>query len=253
MCFDTVGRRAIPGALFILVLLSSCTIREERTGCPCLLTVRFEDLPPGELFYRIDLASGDSYAAGTVNCDTSLVFRVPRDGVRLWAYSGEGMVPDGIRILYGNDCPAAFLYSSRVDTNHEAVIVNARPSKHFCTVKLELKGPLGEGRELDFTVRGEVEGFGFDGLPRPGRFACSLKGGSCRLPRQSPSDKLLLDIVSADGIVRTFALGNYIREIQYDWTEDNLKDITLELALSVTELNLTQQEWSETISAKVEI
>ena len=86
-----------------------------------------------------------------------------------------------------------------------------------------------------------------------GDFSCNVISGDCRLPRQAPADRLLLDIVMEDRVVRTFALGTYIREAGYDWADIDLEDITLHISLSVTHIRFRIGGWSMERAFSVEI
>lgn len=238
----------------VCIVWSSCSIKEERSGCPCLLAVNFTALPTGRVEYSIEDTDGELLQRGTIhNSDTTLFLPVPRSGVRLTAVSGIGLSPDGIHIPYGSPCPAAYLYRSIIGTDHESVMVTPTLHKHFCNLNLILDGPPGDGVPLDVRVHGSVDGIGYDGRPLAGEFTCSAVSGPCRLPRQAASDNLMLDIVLADNVVRTFALGTYMRNAGYDWAEPDLADISLELSLSVTTLRLIADDWSVTVPLNVEI
>ena len=160
---------------------------------------------------------------------------------------------DGVRIPLGSQCPPLYLFCSRFGTDYESLLVNAVLKKHFCQLHLVLDGPPGDGKPVEVMVRGEVDGVGSDGRPSAGSFRCSALQGLCRLPRQAPGDRLWLDIVMEDRVVRTFALGTYIREAGYDWTQASLDDITIYISLSVTQIRFRIQDWSLTVDLNVEI
>ena len=56
-----------------------------------------------------------------------------------------------------------------------------------------------------------------------------------------------------DRVVRTFALGTYIREAGYDWTDTDLEDITIHICLSVTHIRFRIGDWSMEQCSSVEI
>ena len=56
-----------------------------------------------------------------------------------------------------------------------------------------------------------------------------------------------------DKVVRTFALGTYIRKAGYDWTGTDLEDITIHISLSVTHIRFRIGDWSEEQCISVEI
>ena len=242
------GRALLP--VITAFALLSCSVKEDRSACPCLLAVNLSG--PGPIEYRIEDSIGDVLHEGTVPRDTVVYHDVPRDRVRIIAVSGAAL-EDGVRIPYGEQSPPLYMYHGIISASGEALKVNATLHKQFCGLTLVLDGPPGDGKPIGVTVRGSVEGIGLDGRPFDGEFCCPVTGMSCLLPRQSPSDLLLLDIVMQDKVVRTFSLGTYIREAGYDWTDTDLKDITICLSLSVTQITLKLGDWSHTENINVEI
>ena len=51
----------------------------------------------------------------------------------------------------------------------------------------------------------------------------------------------------ADGVIRSFPLGEYLREAGYDWEAPDLKDIHLSVNLSISEIRLAWDLWSTTV------
>ena len=160
---------------------------------------------------------------------------------------------DGVHIPYGSQSPPLYLYHGVISAQSEALRVNATLHKNFCRLTLVLDGTPGDGEPIGISVRGVVDGISLDGRPALGDFSCKAVSGVCSLPRQAPSDRLLLDIVMEDKVVRTFALGTYIREAGYDWTGTDLEDITIHISLSVTHIRFRIGDWSEEQCISVEI
>lgn len=242
------GRALLP--VITAFALLSCSVKEDRSACPCLLAINLSG--PGPIEYRIEDSIGDVLHEGTVPRDTVVYHDVPRDRVRIIAVSGAALREE-MTIPYGEQSPPLYMYHGIISASGEALKVNATLHKQFCGLTLVLDGPPGDGKPIGVTVRGSVEGIGLDGRPFDGNFNCEVESGTCLLPRQSPSDLLLLDIVMQDKVVRTFSLGTYIREAGYDWTDTDLKDITICLSMSVTQITLKLGDWSHTENINVEI
>ena len=252
MFFERIGRWGAACSTLILAYAASCTVKEDRTECPCLLAVAFENLPPGPVEYRLEAMDGNLLARETVTRDSVYFFKVPRDGVRLTAVCGASA--DDVVIPYGSQCPPVYMFCSAFHTNHEYVQIQPILNKHYCLLNIELDGPPGDGAPVAVGVRGCISGVSLEGRPVEGAFSYKSDGTlSCRLPRQAPSDKLLLDIVMEDNVVRTFALGTYMREAGFDWTEKDLRDAIVSISLSVTHISFQIQDWSYTTDMNVEI
>lgn len=256
MYFERIGRLGYILSVLPLLFGESCTVKEDRRDCPCLLSVEFSSLPPGPVEYRMEAMDGSLLARETVTRDSVYFFKVPRDGVRLISMAGTALSNDVV-IPLGSDCPPAYISYACYDTNHEAAQIQPAFNKHFCTLSITLDGPPGDGGPVQIGIRGGVGAISREGRPLPGEFSYTTSGKAspltCRLPRQGPSGQLLLDIVMEDNLLRTFALGTYLRQSGYDWGEKDLKDISVTICLSVTHITFHIQDWSVCVERNVEI
>ena len=238
-------------ALLVSFLVTSCAaVKEDRRACPCELALHLSG--PGPIEYRVESVDGEVFHAGSVQRDTVIYRDVPRSRVRIMAVSGAPL-GDGVHIPYGSQSPPLYLYHGVISAQSEALRVNATLHKNYCRLTLVLDGPPGDGEPIGISVRGVVDGISLDGRPAAGDFSCKAVSGVCSIPRQAPSDRLILDIVMEDHVVRTFALGTYIREAGYDWTGTDLEDITIHISLSVTHIRFRIGDWSEEQCISVEI
>ena len=230
------------GALAGLLLLISCSIKENRTLCPCALTLELLDLP-GPV--SVQVVAGDHRATYTAWQDTVMLVQVPKGKIRLMAVCGARLEPEeNLEIPFGYECPPVYLYSDLVNTLCDSTRVNVHLNKHFCALSLSFDGPDGWGEPFWAQIRGNVNGLDREGRPTEGDFSCRLDTGfSVRLPRQAPEEELWLDISMPDQVVRSFALGTYMQQAGYDWTAPDLEDLPLQIQLSVTELLLHSGLW----------
>lgn len=251
------GRRnrqtAFPALLAFLFLSSCSLIWEDRSRCPCLLTLRLQGLPAHPV--SVTLEGTDFRETYRVERDTSFRVPVPKDGIRWEASCGAQADGDGLyRIPYGYDCPSLYLGGGSVDTACDTAGVDILLHKHFCTLALDVVSPPGWGEPYWAEIRGPVDALSADGTPVEGRFSCRLETGmSVRLPRQAPEATLWLDITMPDRVVRSFALDAYLLDAGYDWTAPDLEDCSLELRLSVTRLLFQGDVWTAEIPRNVDI
>jgi len=185
--------------------------------------------------------------AGEARCDTTLEVRVERGPeADILVLSGAPLSPEGIvPIPYGSQSPAFCSFSTRADCRGETGLVTVEMQRHFSELSLSFEAA--EGQELPFwaEVRGCVGGLSLpDGVPLPGDFRCRMdENGRCRLPRQREEDPLWLDIVMADGVVRSFPLAASLRASDYDWNAPSLEEISLQVSLSITEISFEGEVW----------
>ena len=235
--------------LLPLLLVPSCSIKEDRTACPCSLTVELTDLPVRPVVLRV---TGEGYTmTEVVHADTALVLLVPKGEMAVSAVGGALAEGDGsVRIQKGEDAPPLYLFYADVSTAAEQVVLPISLHKQYCTIELLFKGPPGYGPPFEVAVEGFYGGWEPDGSPAPGPFSRRLLPGSdgratLRLPRQG-DDSLLMHIVFSDQVVRTFALGSYIAAAGYDWSAQDLEDLTLQVDISLTSVTISSDMWTRT-------
>lgn len=266
-------RLAVP----LLLLLSACSVvKENRDLCPCLLEIRIHGIPggpveDGEVMAGVLVEDGEFRWSATVQGDTIVTVEVPPGYASITVWSGSGEPAEGGFLSdAGKEFPPLFLCHCRVKAVGESVTVNARPLKQYCTLRLLVEGPPGWGEPFRTRIRGAVRGISTSGIPVPGEFRFTppdfispapsvsppTAGSpffSVRIPRQYASDPLLLDILMADSMVRTFSLGSILEQSGYDWSAPDLPDLDLNLSLSVTSLTLNPPAWQPQVSLSIDI
>ena len=237
-----------------LLLLPSCSVKENRSACPCALTLEFSALPVRPVVLGV-VGEGYSFTE-VIHSDTLLVVPAPKEDLNVSAVGGALAEGDGsVRIPEGEEAPPLYLFYADVSTEAEQVVLPVQLHKQYCTLELLFKGPPGYGPPFEVAIEGFYGGWQPDGSPASGPFSHRLLPGFdgravLRLPRQG-DDSLLMHIVFSDQIVRTFALGSYIAASGYDWTAPDLDDIYLEIDLASTAVRLLQPsdlpEYSRTL------
>ena len=231
------------------MLLPSCSVKENRTVCPCALTVELTGLPVRPVVLGV---TGEGYSCTeVVHTDTVLVLPVPKGEMAVSAVGGALAEGDGsVLIPPGEEAPPLYLFYADVSTDAEQVVLPVTWHKQDCALELMFKGPKGYGPPFEVAVEGGWGGWEPDGRPAPGPFSRRLLPGSdgratLRLPRQG-DDSLLMHIVFSDQKVRTFALGSYIAASGYDWSAPDLEDLALAVDISLTSVTISSDLWSRT-------
>ena len=253
MSSDRLLRLLLP-----VLLLPCCSVKENRSACPCALTIEFAGLPVRPVVLDV---VGEGYSlTEVVHADTVLVLPVPKGELSVSAVGGALAEGDGsVRIPPGEEAPPLYLFNADVSTAaSEQFVLPVVLHKQFCTLELLFTGPPGYGPPFEVAVKGSVSGWLPSGDPlvlsfelgTSAPFSRRLLPGSdgratLRLPRQG-DDSLLMHIVFSDRIVRTFALGSYIAASGYDWTAPDLEDLTLRVDISLTSVTVSTDLWSRT-------
>lgn len=247
-------RRLVYIAL-IVTLSVSCSIKEDRTACPCRLILDLEEIDTTFVksldilaIYEGKIVFSERVPAR--NFEDIFVRDVPHGDIRVsvW-YIGEERVDNGqgVIIPYGCECPVLYMKSFLADTRGDACLETVQVHKNFCRLTVLMKGD-GEP-PYSLTFKGNVDGYRLDGLPSEGDFACVAYPGEngklqAGLPRQVDAS-LILEVDDGTSVLKTFALGEYIINGGYDWTAEELEDLTVTLDYQITYVRVTISGWDK--------
>lgn len=248
MSFERLGIIALA-----LLLLSACSVKEDRSDCPCHLSLNLSGTP-----LKLRIAGEGSIIERDIPEDTLLVVLVPRGDLTLSALKGADYSADGsVRIPQGYDSPPVYIDACSVDTDSESAAVDLRPRKSYCALTVVCDGPPGGGEPYWVEFKGNVCGWEENGtlIEGPFSYRCVPESDgsfTVRLPRQR-DESLRMDILFSDRIVRSFALGTALSRSGYDWSEPELPDRELILSLSLTDISLAHDLWTEELYMDIEI
>jgi len=235
------------------------------------------------------LLAGRAASSGgpdTVSGKWSYSYVVPKGDIDLAvAYSADGLAGElnssgrWMEIDEGRPCPSIWTCCEKVSARADRVTVPVRLHKNFCRIDIQVRDVDGEEFPFKLRVRGNVNGYGLDGKPARGAFLCDAErsetegsgtesdgddsgtasestgsghGYAVTVPRQT-DDSLTLEIVTDDGVAKSFAIGNYIAASGYDWTSADLKDICLEIDYARTVISFTIDKWTHSEQFEVVI
>lgn len=247
-----------------LTCLCSCSIKEDRQGCPCRLYLDFSEADPvrnPELVLNISDGNGlvwsDTLRAES--CDGGLypseyMVEVPRNGVYVNVWSGvpaEFLADSGLIIPSGRDCPPVYMHNASVGTDGEIAYDSVVLHKNYCSLTLNFVQPE-DGFPYRLRLSGLVDGYCLDGSLKFGEFLCPLELSSVgstvvNVPRQADGS-LCLHLTEDGTLLKTFAVGNYIEASGYDWNALDLGDLTIDIDYSNAKVTLKTSLWEETFS-----
>lgn len=244
-------------ALAALMLLAvSCSIREERDGCPCLLTLdlsgcgMFGDLliegwEDGAEIFSGKLSSADYPEGYTV--------RTGRNGIWYLAHAPlEKAGKSGylITVPEGEQSDSLFLCFRRVDTSEEAAYDRVLLHKNHMELGIRINGwdSLKCGL-LELEVRAQYNALDTrDMTPVKGEFSYRTEVAGemsrIRLPRQK--DGVISVTLSEDGRpVAGFDAWKVLKTAGYSWNDNDLADATLQIDMASSSISVCIDEWSE--------
>lgn len=243
------------GLIFALFCMGACTVLENRGECPCQIRLdltsqtlaSFDSVAvcvsvPGGGESRIYSVGRDRYAEGFVvetSCRDSVFISVfPAD---MSPYFKNGC----LTLPLGSDCPQLYSYAGVCDTSADTCTVGVVMHKNHCRVSLRFVA--WSPGSYACRVQGSFCGYHADGKPMQGDFSYALHfdmNGMAyfNLPRQGDSS-LELEVTGADGSRSHFAIGNMIEQSGYDWSAEDLRDITLTLDYATAMIGVGGSWW----------
>lgn len=251
--------RALLAGLGVL-LLGGCSVREDRSGCPCLLILDFSQ-PAAEAGVQgweevaWSVRSADFLARDRISSDAlppEYVVQTPRAPLNLTVVCGDDGLFDpasGLRIPEGEACPPVYGFVAAFDGVRMEVPVGVALHKRYAVLDVMLRDADQAG--LSWSVAGRVCGYGPDLEPLRGDFRVPLSPdgrGRCTVALPPQVDGTLTLCARRYGeIERIFALGQYILESGYDWHAPDLEDITLEIDYVDGSARIKIDQWSKTL------
>lgn len=238
-------RRKIIIGILGLVALVSCSVKEDRSDCPCWITVIADKAISISAWYGNQRIL-DNHSGGLED------HTVPRGIVDLVASYGSFTVPEGEQMT------ELFAQLQHLNTNGETALTGIELQKQFATVYLDFKEEEDGRTAYDITVYGNVNGADNRTLkPSDGPFCCipeeaPERGYMFRVPRQK--DDSLSAVLSYNGnAVETIPVGELIRKAGFDWTSQSLGDVSILADLPAHTFTITIMEWEGPVTFEITI
>ncbi len=225
-------------------LFSGCTIKEDRTLCPAVLRL---GLPSASdslsvLYVTLDSPSGEetTYTCALDSLPVQVSYPVTRERFPL-CVSTESFAGGNFKIREGEQCPELFVYKASARVGGEAAFLSPSLQKEFCRIEVRLESGQ---RNLSLCLRGNYCGMDKSGKLLQGRYRTAFTIGlPVRVPRQGDTS-LLLDVEDMDeGVLRSFAIGEYLAKAGYDWNSPSLEDVAVTLNFAESRVSVKTKLW----------
>ena len=232
--------------LSMTILLASCSVKEERSDCPCWLTVDANKAISLSAWYGSHQIL-DNHHGGFVD------YTVPRGIVDLVASQGSFTAPEGQQM------GELFAQLQHLDTDGEFANTGIELKKQFATVSIDFKDEDDGRTGYDLLVTGAVSGANprtlepveglFRFVPEP---VTDGRGYAFRVPRQK-DNSLALTLSCNGSVVETIDLGYLIAKSGFDWTAENLGDVSILCDLPAHTFTITVKEWEGPVTFDITI
>ena len=238
-------RRKIIIGILGLAALVSCSVKEDRSDCPCWITVIANESTSLSAWFGKQKIL-DNHRGGLDD------HTVPRGVVDLVASNGIFTVPEGEQMT------ELFAQLQHLNTNAETAITGIELQKQFATVYLDFKDEDDGRTGYDIQINGNYVGADARTLaPVEGSFSCTPeeapeRGYMFRVPRQK--DDSLNALLSYNGKdVETIPVGELIRKAGFDWTRPSLGDVSILADLPAHTFTITIMEWEGPVTFEITI
>lgn len=235
------------------IILCSCSVKEDRSPCPCWLQVTYLDSPDIERSLS-GFSSEKLFSTEVKSREVFVEVTVPRTFVTVSSYRkmpGISLCGNSILIEKGRQADSLYAHCASVDCRGEDAVDTVRHHKQFSTVYLTFENTQEElmGR-YGIRVKGDVCGMDITSLcPVDGEFEFvpgEISEGTYRfrVPRQK-DDSIVFELISReDGeVVDTIAAGILIKDMGFDWKARDLNDIVMTIDFSKVTLEVSVREW----------
>ncbi len=246
----------IANILLALLIVSSCTVKEDRADCPCWLLMFVEDntkICKSMTFTAWTTGKEKEEEIDLVKNPETYETTVPKGFITTCLYTGitrGEIIENEYHIKLGNDADSLYSYSNIVDCTRETARDTVILKKNFTRVYLKAAAVEGEEYPYSLVVKSDICGTNLiTDQPISGKFEKKLKLDNgymtvFALPRQAADDySLVIEIYKNNEIVYTVPLGEQIHELEYNWEEINLKDIYLGVDYAEASVEVSIQGW----------
>ena len=239
----------------------SCTVKEERSLCPCQLTVDLSDASEvhgpaqvsiwglSEMFCSEEIpitGRADSFTKKVTKCE-----------IEISAVQGlehNKIIGRNVIINEGDDSDRVMAYCDVIDCFQEQAKAKATFLKNWSTLTIKYENPGGGEYPYEFVISGEINGFdAFSMTPVRGKFRHkSVKTVpdkdefKTNLPRQFNEDcalKLTIMNKRSGEVEKEYDLNEIITESRYDWTCKNLNDLEIYINYAGLLAGVEIKEW----------
>lgn len=239
-------------SLFVLLIASSCSIKENRENCPCVLTVDLSEtlaadnvqlsIRAGNQALREDLNPSDGRAA--------FEYEIPRGICSLYAVEGGSADEDNIvSVKSGEQFGAVFAFSSSILADGDRSLVKVLLHKEYALITLDLNDAKWREKKYHFILKGDVCGINVaEMMPCEGKFSYELPPDetpyrTVMVPRQK-DDSLLLILTDGSRTLSEIKIGELIEEYGFDWTKEDLGDIMVKVPELLMDISVSVSDWN---------
>lgn len=256
--------RAVLG-LALLSLAPGCSVKEDRIECPVYVTVLTDE------FVRLGMNEGLVSFSGTRVIDREDVSFLsilrsgyrqacPREFARAAVFSGAEnyiLVEESMRVIPGCQAGLLWAYGESFSAKSDEYVIDATPHKQYCLVQFLFDDSPTAAPDYPwrFRIRATCSGMDIYTLePLEGDYAACVGPNAVGawygvVPRQKSNDLLLEVYLPEEGhedrgrIDYVIDLGAKFEAMGYDWTAEDLRDVSVKVGFASAGITVSVQDW----------
>lgn len=256
--------RAILG-MAALPLLLGCSVKEDRIECPVYVTVLTDE------FVRLGMNEGlvsfsDTHVIDREDVSFLAILRsgykqaCPREFARAAVFSGAEnyiLVEEALRVIPGCQAGLLWAYGESFSAQSDEYVIDAKPHKQYCLVQFLFEDSPRAAPDYPWRFRIKAACSGMDIYtlaPLEGEYSACVGPNAVGawygvIPRQKAND-LLLEVYLPDSdredqgrIDYVIDLGARFAAMGYDWTAEDLRDVSVKVGFASAEITVGVQDW----------
>lgn len=246
---------AITYAAAALLLLPSCSVKEDRQPCPCWLTVVLDDASRTAPDAKVLLVGGNgTLVSESVSPEEEYERTVPRGYVRTVVCTGADlseMSTGTVAFRYGERIDTIWSHTAVVDCRDEFARDTAALHRQFAVARLILKAGLEEDDGRLYSVETSCGGLDLQSSsPTKGGWGIQLvmdgtSGCVFSVPRMRPEDRFAIRVSNPDGDDDEVDIQAILQNIGYSWSKRDLDDMVIALDYARGTVDITVLPWED--------
>lgn len=249
----------------VLSLAPGCSVKEDRIECPVYVTVLTDE------FVRMGMNEGLVSFSGTRVIDREDVSFLsilrsgykqacPREFARAAVFSGAEnyiLVEESMRVLPGCQAGLLWAYGESFSAKSDEYVIDATPHKQYCLVQFLFDDSPTAAPDYPwrFRIRAACSGMDIYTLePLEGDYSACVGPNAVGawygvIPRQKSNDLLLEVYLPEEGhedrgrIDYVIDLGAKFEAMGYDWTAEDLRDVSVKVGFASAGITVSVQDW----------
>lgn len=251
--------------LGMMMLAPACSVKEDRLECPVYVTVLTDQfvirgMNEGKVCFSSSHVIDREDISFLSFLRDGYRKACPREYARAAVFSGAEnytLTEDVLRVIPGQQAGLLWAYGETFSANADEYVIEAEPHKQYCLVQFLFNDltTAPDGYPWRFRIKAACSGMNIYTLePLEGEYSCPVGPNAVGawygvIPRQK-ANELLLEVYlpDADNELEGQAdyvidLGRKFESIGYDWTAEDLRDVSVSVGFASVGMTVSVQDW----------